>query len=192
MGLEQLNRSIDFVSDTTPSAANDGELFLDTSLSPPEVKVFDASVGAFVRPQTAQNLDQKVSAAGATQNDISSGVDASTTGQTVATNLDAQVSSAQGVDWSSKTPQIDRVATSNSPFSVSGSGYLIGISSRAGNNAVQFDLVIDGTTLSGNVSIIIQAGGRNVSNSLALFHRFESSFNISNVTDEIHVSYVLD
>jgi DNA-binding beta-propeller fold protein YncE len=65
MALEQLNRSIDFVADSPPSDANDGELFLDTSLSPPQVKVFDASVGSFVRPQTAQNLDQKVSAAGA-------------------------------------------------------------------------------------------------------------------------------
>jgi hypothetical protein len=53
MALEQLNRSVDFVSDTPPTAAdaNDGDTFLDTSLSPPRIKVFDGSAGAFVRPQ---------------------------------------------------------------------------------------------------------------------------------------------
>jgi sugar lactone lactonase YvrE len=94
MALEQLNRSIDFVADSPPSDANDGELFLDTSLSPPQVKVFDASSGSFVRPRTVQNLDAPVSNAGATQSDISSGVDASTTASTVANNLDAPVSNA--------------------------------------------------------------------------------------------------
>jgi WD40 repeat protein len=65
MTLEQLGAGIDFVSDSTPANAADGDTFLDTSLSPPQVKVFDASVGSFVRPQTAQNLDQPVSNAGA-------------------------------------------------------------------------------------------------------------------------------
>jgi sugar lactone lactonase YvrE len=65
MTLEQLGAGIDFVSDTTPTNATDGDTFLDTSLSPPQVKVFDASIGAFVRPQTTQNLDQQVSNAGA-------------------------------------------------------------------------------------------------------------------------------
>jgi hypothetical protein len=65
MTLEQLGAGIDFVSDTPPANAADGDTFLDTSLSPPQVKVFDASIGSFVRPQTAQNLDQPVSNAGA-------------------------------------------------------------------------------------------------------------------------------
>jgi hypothetical protein len=53
MALEQLNRSVDFVSDTAPSNANDGETFVDTSASPPTVKVFDGSAGAFVTPENA-------------------------------------------------------------------------------------------------------------------------------------------
>jgi sugar lactone lactonase YvrE len=65
MTLEQLGAGIDFVSDSPPANATDGDTLLDTSLSPPEVKVFDGSVGSFVTPQTAQNLDQKVSNAGA-------------------------------------------------------------------------------------------------------------------------------
>jgi len=52
MALEQLARTVDFVQDATPSAsdANDGETYLDTSLSPPRVKVFDANAGTFVEP----------------------------------------------------------------------------------------------------------------------------------------------
>jgi sugar lactone lactonase YvrE len=67
MTLEKLGAGIDFVQDATPPASDaiDGDVYLDTSLSPPQVKVFDASIGSFVRPQTAQNLDQKVSTAGA-------------------------------------------------------------------------------------------------------------------------------
>jgi sugar lactone lactonase YvrE len=65
MTLEQLGAGIDFVSDTPPTNATDGDTFLDTSLSPPQVKVFDGGVGSFVRPQTARNLDQQVSNAGA-------------------------------------------------------------------------------------------------------------------------------
>jgi hypothetical protein len=65
MTLDQLGAGIDFVADTPPANAADGDTLLDTSLSPPQVKVFDASVGSFIRPQTAQNLDQKVSQAGA-------------------------------------------------------------------------------------------------------------------------------
>jgi hypothetical protein len=65
MTLEKLGAGIDFVSDTTPAASDavDGDLFLDTSLSPPEVKVFDSSVSGFIRPQTAQNLDRRLSEA---------------------------------------------------------------------------------------------------------------------------------
>jgi hypothetical protein len=66
MTLEKLGAGIDFVQDATPPASDaiDGDVYLDTSLSPPEVKVFDASTGSFVRSQTAQNLDASVSSAG--------------------------------------------------------------------------------------------------------------------------------
>jgi len=67
MSLEQRSKTVDFVQDTTPSASdvNDGETYLDTSQSPPQLKVFDEGAGAFVRPRSIQNLDAPVSAAGA-------------------------------------------------------------------------------------------------------------------------------
>jgi sugar lactone lactonase YvrE len=112
MTLEQLGAGIDFVSDSPPTNATDGDTFLDTSLSPPQVKVFDGSLGAFVRPQTAQNLDQQVSNAGATQSDISSGVDASTTASTVSNNLDAPVSNA-GATQSDISSGVDASTTAS-------------------------------------------------------------------------------
>jgi len=67
MSLEQLSKTVDFVQDTTPSASdvNDGETYLDTSLSPPRLKVFNGSTGGFIEPRSIQNLDAPVSAAGA-------------------------------------------------------------------------------------------------------------------------------
>jgi DNA-binding cell septation regulator SpoVG len=58
MTLEQLGAGVDFVSDTTPSNAKDGDVLVDTSFSPPEVRVFDGSVGSFVTPQSSasQNI----------------------------------------------------------------------------------------------------------------------------------------
>jgi len=96
MSLEQLSKTVDFVQDATPSAsdANDGETYLDTSQSPPQLKVFDAGAGAFVRPRSVQNLDAPVSGAGATQSDIETAVDNSTTASTVSNNLDIPVSNA--------------------------------------------------------------------------------------------------
>jgi len=65
MALEQLTRTVDFVQDATPSTAdaNDGETYLDTSLTPPRLKIFDASAGSFIEPRSVQNLDQTVSSA---------------------------------------------------------------------------------------------------------------------------------
>lgn len=65
MSLEQLSKTVDFVQATTPSNANDGETYLDTSLSPPRLKVFDGDANAFVSPRSIQNLDAPVSGAGA-------------------------------------------------------------------------------------------------------------------------------
>jgi len=94
MSLEQLSKTVDFVQDATPSNVNDGETYLDTSQSPPQLKVFDGDANAFVRPRSVQNLDAPVSGAGATQTDIETGVDNSNTGATVLSNLDAPVSAA--------------------------------------------------------------------------------------------------
>jgi len=94
MSLEQLSKTVDFVQDATPSDANDGETYLDTSQSPPQLKVFDSGANAFVKPRSIQNLDAPVSDAGATQSDIETAVDNSTTASTVSNNLDAPVSTA--------------------------------------------------------------------------------------------------
>jgi hypothetical protein len=61
MTLEKLGAGVDFVADTTPAASGaiDGDVYLDTSLSPPQVKVFDESVGSFVRPQTGVDWSSK-------------------------------------------------------------------------------------------------------------------------------------
>lgn len=191
MTLEQLNRSVDFVADTPPSNANDGELFLDTSLSPPQVKVFDASVGSFVRPQTAQNLDEKVSAAGATQSDISSGVDASTTGNTVATNLDAKVSATGGVNWDSKTPQVD---TFTDTITISGSGYLLSTHPGDVFNDVLVSITIDSTTV-GSVDLGAN-DGTNIAGGVApgVIFRFDSTLTVNEAgnSEEVAIYYVLD
>lgn len=94
MGLTKLAQSLDFVQDTTPSSPKDGDIWLDTSLSSPQMKVYDDSSESFVQPRSIENLDSKVSDAGASQTDIKTAVDNSTTGSAVSTNLDAKVSQA--------------------------------------------------------------------------------------------------
>jgi len=63
MSLEKLIKTVDFVQDTTPSASdvNNGETYLDTSLSPPQLKVFDSSVSSFIQPRSIQNIDSPIS-----------------------------------------------------------------------------------------------------------------------------------
>lgn len=94
MALTPISNSVEFVQDSVPTTAADGDSWLDTSLSPPRLKVFDDAVGAFVEPRSIQNLDAPVSGAGATQTDIETAVDNSNTGATVSSNLDAPVSAA--------------------------------------------------------------------------------------------------
>jgi hypothetical protein len=65
MTLTPISNSVEFVQDSVPTTAVDGDSWLDTSLSPPRLKVFDDAVGAFVEPRSIQNLDAPVSEAGA-------------------------------------------------------------------------------------------------------------------------------
>jgi len=208
MSLEQLSKTVDFVQATTPSNANDGETYLDTSQSPPQLKVFDSSANAFVRPRSIQNLDAPVSGAGATQSDIEAGAanaleeDISTlspASNSVADNLDGGVAA---VDWSSKTPK-----SQSGTVSVSGSGYIL--------SAAFFGLVI---SANGTASVLVSIDGgsplevakaigdnettggtddEGVFMSSSLLWRFESGFDISKntfrVTNEgVKVNYVLD
>jgi len=121
MSLEQLSKTVDFVQDATPSAsnANDGETYLDTSQSPPQLKIFDAGAGAFVRPRSVQNLDAPVSGAGATQSDIETAVDNSATGSTIATNVDAKISNATATDKNSTSEIATGVDNSTTASTVS-------------------------------------------------------------------------
>jgi len=65
MALTPISNSVEFVQDSVPTTAADGDSWLDTSLSPPRLKVFDDAVGGFIEPRSVQNLDTPVSAAGA-------------------------------------------------------------------------------------------------------------------------------
>jgi len=65
MALTPISNSVEFVQDSVPTTAADGDSWLDTSLSPPRLKVFDGSAGTFVEPRSIQNLDAPVSTAGA-------------------------------------------------------------------------------------------------------------------------------
>jgi len=186
MSLEQLSKTVDFVQDTTPSASdvNDGETYLDTSQSPPQLKVFDGSASTFIRPRSIQNLDAPVSGAGATQTDIETGVDNSTTASTVSNNLDSKVSNAgQGVEWSNKTPEID--ITASSPFTVTGSGYLVSLK-PSGSESFNLTLTIDGTQIAANIDC---DDGDEITFG---FFRFNSSFELSQFGGELTISYVLD
>jgi hypothetical protein len=152
MSLEQLNRSVDFVSDTAPAAAdaNDGETFLDTSLSPPRVKVFNDSAGAFVTPQVGR-----------------------------------------GVEFQNKVPRADFVGVDS--VDVSGSGYLISIQADLQvSTTAEIDVLIDGSILFDG--IFIQNGTEDFANSVSLFHRFESGFEVSLANNNGFgvVAYVLD
>jgi len=64
MALTPISNTVEFVQDTVPTTATDGDSWLDTSLSPPRLKVFDDAVGGFIEPRSVQNLDVKVSDAG--------------------------------------------------------------------------------------------------------------------------------
>jgi hypothetical protein len=148
MTLEKLSGGVDFVSDTTPAASDaiDGDVFLDTSLSPPEVKVFDASVGSFVDPRT-------------------------------------------GVSWDSKAPEIDTV--SNTSLSVSGSGYIIGVSADVGSTTI-IDISVDGTQLTTGLVVYFRASGP-AATAVPLQHRFDTGFTFSETNGGTGViAYVLD
>jgi len=187
MSLEQLSKTVDFVQATTPSNANDGETWLDTSQSPPQLKVFDSSANAFVRPRSIQNLDAPVSNAGATQSDIKTAVDNSNTASTVSANLDAPVSDAGGVNWTVKTPKArsEFAISAASLVDVTGSGYVTGIAILARGRTVDIKYTVDGNTLfSGTLANEPKGGG------VAALHRFESSFKIEETSNDPVSGYI--
>jgi len=70
-------------------------------------------------------------------------------------NIDAPISDAGGVDWSSKTPKYDsgeeNSSTTNTDLvSVSGSGYILGIQFAADDENHHIRIDVDGTTFVDN------------------------------------------
>jgi len=159
MTLQQLSKTVDFVQATTPSNANDGETWLDTSQSPPQLKVFDSSANAFVRPRSIQNLDAPVSNAGATQSDIQSGAEGALEGDisqlspasnSVAGNLDGGVSGDISPAIDAYSAQNEDSSGSQISVEVTGEGYAQGVVfafSRPGTNQANIDLLVDGNSL---------------------------------------------
>jgi hypothetical protein len=90
MALTPISNSVEFVQDSVPTTAADGDSWLDTSLSPPRLKVFDDAVGGFIEPRSIQNLDAKVS------------------------------NSGQGVEWDNKIPEVDITSSSSFTVTGSG------------------------------------------------------------------------
>lgn len=83
MSLIPVDAEYHYVQDTTPSEANAGDVWLDTSSDPPISKIY-ADVGnglEWLQDQSSnrieQNLDAKVSSAGTTQDTIADGADES-------------------------------------------------------------------------------------------------------------------
>jgi len=216
MTLQQLSKTVDFVQATTPSNANDGETYLDTSQSPPQLKVFDGSANAFVRPRSIQNLDAPVSGAGATQTDIEAGAERALeedianltpASNSVAASLDGGVGA---VDWASKTPKVE---TGSAAFSanddslvINGSGYLLLVHFRGKNNSDELRFEVDGTQLvvdqrvDESAYVMVDNITDNTTQYAVQFSgpiRFESSVTLgsgSNVPARVFgsVSYVLD
>jgi len=186
MSLEQLSKTVDFVQDATPSNANDGETYLDTSLSPPRLKVFDSSANAFVKPRSVQNLDAKVS---------NVGVDWSSKTPKSSTSSDVSVG-----DFETATL-----------VSVSGAGYVTRAVVRGSKDSQFFtgNLVIDGTRLvTKNMNADVNRGvgerstGSQTTDTMVTYEgiiRFDSSFRIelestdrNAIVGAGEVEYVLD
>jgi len=161
---------------------------------------------------------------GGVKNDPAEILDALTSDSTEfpGANIDAAVSSRAtpadtglGIDWSSKTPRVDRAGsiTIGSMLSVTGSGYIIGVVTVSDGGATGVSLDIDGTQAlqhptsrpvsaarGAQAAQIIRSNAGNsafqglTSQTNCLF-RFESSFtgfNNGGVDQQIEVSYVLD
>jgi hypothetical protein len=182
MSLIPIDGNVQFVQDTTPSNPANGDVWVDTSLSPSQTKIYDANASAFVQPRELSNLDAKVSNAGASLADIEAGAEdaleedianLSPASNSVAANLDGGVAA---VDWSTKDYATSYATTashySNTWLDISGSGFLSGIS---------------GTGPELNVSIQIDGGDiidhriiKNYDNSLALPNiRFNNSLKVA-------------
>jgi hypothetical protein len=180
--------SFDYVQGSTPSGAEGGETWLDTSVNPPEEFVYNGA--SWVKTAAGDSIEQNLDAAVSSR---SSHDDPDPNGY-----IDAPVSTATGgIDWESKTYESASSRLDGS-ISVSGSGYLlyIGTGALVSDNA-RADVDIDGSSL--GFSIILGTDNSSGTVGLATFSgppiRFESSLSIDFTgpgTNFSSVIYVLD
>jgi len=169
MALTPISNTVEFVQDTVPTTATDGDSWLDTSLSPPRLKVFDDAVGGFIEPRSVQNLDAKVSAAG-----------------------------VNWASKTPKSDIISAAAGTTFSISGSGYILSLTPDDIDSNSTASVDVDIDGTTVATNLILssglsssspdTAFAGGTAVS----VIWRFDSSVNITASGGSARVSYVLD
>jgi len=122
------------------------------------------------------------------ETDIETAVDNSTTGSTVASNLNAKVSNA-GVDWSSKTHEV--ILFRGGTTTVSGSGYLMSLFTEAIGGQIELDIIIDGTTvLSSSSFSVIRVSDRSGAYQISPTLRFESSLGIEDTSNSGGVGFI--
>lgn len=213
MTLVPVGQDFQFVQSSTPSGGQSGDWWLDTSTNPPVAKVYDGGSWVEVRTvnRVGDNLDAKVSNAGATTSDIESGAEGaleedianlSPASNSVAANLDGGVAA---VDWASKTPKfVEGLSNEGEIFSISGSGYMIGLNyvDNVGDKieTLQLRLDVDGSTVfspsSTPKAIYYNSSDFNTHGYISLLYRFDSGFTVINDKDSdylrVSVNYVLD
>jgi len=168
MALTPISNTVEFVQDTVPTTATDGDSWLDTSLSPPRLKVFDDAVGGFIEPRSVQNLDVKVSDAGVNWASKTPKSDIVSVGTTFSISGSGYILSL--------TPDVISIERTSVNVDIDGAAVASGL------------LVADGNTTFNSDEK--HAGGAAVS----VIWRFNSSVSITeteNVSD-VRVNYVLD
>lgn len=129
----------DYIQDSSPSSPDEGETWLDTSVNPPEAKVY-ADVGNGLEWLNEKFIDAINANVDHPLSDIHTDVN----------NISA------GVDWSAKTVKWDSNAVSSQGadlFNISGSGYLLEIRAAMDLTPRDYDFSVDGTTLTASGDI---------------------------------------
>lgn len=175
MTLQELGGGVyDYAQGSTPSGAEAGETWLDTSVNPPQGKAYDGS--SWLAVESVQKILNNVDTAVSSR---SSHSDPDPNGY-----IDMAISNAGGgVDWASKTPKA--FVVDGSKNSVSGSGYFLGATNTIVSGDAEIILTIDGTTKI-NDRYFEEA-------SLSTIFRFESSFSLEETNfSDVLAWYVLD
>lgn len=123
----------DYAQSSTPSSAEIGETWLDSTVSPPQSKVYNGS--SWVSTDAMQK---------------------------VIDNVDTPISSVGGVSWANKTPQVEQSTlqsfvtnSTTTMVSISGSGYVTEIQITASTpfGLLKGDIKIDGSSILSTTSL---------------------------------------